>query len=146
MSLKKITGIAILIAIAVLIALMTYSRSNSNPIETIQLTENNLKPILSGSTDQGDVAIELQPIENNNGNIRVGISANTHSVDLSQFDLKEITVMQIKDMAIKPLSVPKLSGHHSSGELVFNVADNIKEFTIAINGIPKTEQRIFRWP
>jgi hypothetical protein len=144
MSLKKITGIAILIAIAVLIALITYSRSN--PIETIQLTENNLKPVLSGSTEQGDVAIELQPVENNNGNIRVRISANTHSVDLSQFDLKKITVMQIKDMAITPLSAPELSGHHSSGELVFNVDGDAEEFTIVINGIPKTEQRIFRWP
>lgn len=100
----------------------------------------------TGSTNQGDVLIELTPALNN-GRLEVKIAANTHSVDLSQFELKEITTLQTNKNTLKPISAPKISGHHATGIIVFEV--NKKEiekgFTVTILGIPVVEERIFIW-
>ena len=104
------------------------------------------KPINTGSTNDGDVSIELTPQKVANGQLKVNIAANTHSVDISQFDLRKITTLEYGGKKINPVSASTLSGHHTNGELAFNVEGEIKEFVIKIKGIPKVEERVFSWP
>lgn len=106
---------------------------------------NNFQSVLSGTTESGDVAIEITPQNIDNGKISFLISANTHSVDLSQFDLKKITFLEYDGNSITPIETPLLEGHHTSGLIVFNIEDNINSFKIKIKGIPKIEERIFSW-
>lgn len=114
--------------------LVNQEKSNSAAFETIS----------TGSTSTGEVFIELTPrIED--GQLVVDISTNTHSVSLDEFDLEEITTLEYNGKTVKPLSAPSLGGHHSNGELVFEVDENIDSFTIKIKGIPKVEERIFNW-
>ena len=99
----------------------------------------------TGSTEQGDVLIELTPKEKKDNKLIVEVKANTHSVDLSSFNLEEIATLTYDGKSYKPLSAPALSGHHASGELVFEVPALDKRFTITINGIPSVNERTFVW-
>ena len=107
--------------------------------------EETYKGILTGTTGDGDVAIELKPVGFHEGMFEVSISANTHSVDLSQFGLKQITTLEYNGKSIKPTFAPDLSGHHSNGILAFNLNEKPSKFTIKIIGISKTEERIYEW-
>lgn len=104
------------------------------------------KTISSGSTQSGDVLIELTPHTFANGKLNIDFSANTHSVDLSQFDLMQITTLEYDGNVIKPVSAPSLSGHHNSGTLVFDTGKELKTFKIIIKDIPDVEERVFEWP
>ncbi len=110
------------------------------------INELTFKTISTGDTNPGEVSIDLTPSDVNNGQLKVKISVNTHSVNLEPFDLKEITTLEYKGKSIKPISAPALAGHHTNGELVFEVDEKIDSFTIKIKGIPKVEERIFKWP
>ncbi|NQV09013.1 hypothetical protein HQ529_04135 [Candidatus Woesearchaeota archaeon] len=115
-------------------------QENSKPIET-----NKYNKIVTGSTENGEVSIELMPHEVENNKLVVDIWVNTHSVDLSMFDLKEITTLEYNGKSVSPVSALGLGGHHVSGTLVFDVDDKIESFTIKIKGIPKVEERVFEW-
>ncbi|MBC8500770.1 MAG: hypothetical protein ISS25_00125 [Nanoarchaeota archaeon] len=118
----------------------TDTKKNTEAIE-----ESGFKLISSGSTDPGEVSVDLKPHEAKDGKLEVDISVNTHSVDLDQFDLKEITTLEFDGKSINPTSAMVLSGHHNSGTLVFDVGKDIDSFTIKIIGIPKVEERVFEW-
>jgi len=107
--------------------------------------KNTFMAVQSGSTATGDVLIELTPSGFSGGTLRVGIAANTHSVDLSPFDLMKITTLVYGSSSIKPASAPQLSGHHSSGEIVFNAGKELNSFKIIITGIPAVDERVFEW-
>ena len=102
-------------------------------------------PILTGTTEDGDVAIELKPLEVSKSLIRIEISANTHSVDLSPFNLKEIIALTSNGKEFNPVSAPQLSGHHAAGELIFEGDFNSKSFSVIIKNIPSVNERIFSW-
>ena len=106
----------------------------------------NFKTISTGSTQTNDVLIGLTPIRIENNRLEINFAANTHSVDLSQFDLMKITALIYDNKQIKLISAPALSGHHSSGELVFNIDKTPNNFKITIINIPNIEERIFEWP
>ncbi len=101
--------------------------------------------IATGSTETGDVLIELTPYSAKNGKLEVDISANTHSVDLSQFDLKEATTLEMNGKRLKPISATTLAGHHSSGRLVFDLGKRINSYAIIIEGVPMEQNRRFVW-
>jgi hypothetical protein len=101
--------------------------------------------VSTGDTSPGSVSVDLTPHAVSNGQLKVDISVNTHSVSLDKIDLKKVTTLEYKGKSINPTSAPGLNGHHSSGELVFDVGEGIESFTIKINGIPKVENRIFTW-
>ncbi|HLD43651.1 MAG TPA: hypothetical protein VJB08_06745 [Candidatus Nanoarchaeia archaeon] len=106
---------------------------------------NGFATIGSGSTDQGDVSIDLTPVKGGK-QLKVLVTANTHSVDLSQFDLREITILEYDGRKIQPSAAPKLSGHHANGEIIFDVSvPSDSEFTIKMRSIPKEEERVFTW-
>lgn len=119
--------------------------TNPLDLETLETTGYNFKTITSGSTNPGDVSIELTPKNRENNKLNVEIAANTHSVDLSQFDLKERTTLEYKGKLIKPVTAPALNGHHSSGMVVFDLEEEVNSFTIMVKGVPKIEERIFKW-
>ena len=73
------------------------------------------------------------------------ISVNTHSVDLSSFDLKQITTLEFGGKKFSPIEAPSLGGHHVSGKLVFDAGDDLNNFAVKINGIPKISVREFNW-
>lgn len=103
------------------------------------------KTIATGTTDQGDVLIELTPRWVTDTRIDVAFTANTHSVDLAQFDLLPITSLEVNGKTIEPLSAPNLRGHHASGTLVFDVPEKTSTFTITILTIPKEQERVYAW-
>ncbi|MBI2124525.1 hypothetical protein HYT92_01920 [Candidatus Pacearchaeota archaeon] len=106
---------------------------------------SSFRAITTGDTGPGDVSIELAPKAAIDGMLEVAVSVDTHSVDLGQFDLKGMTSLKYNGKSINPSSAPQLSGHHSSGTLFFEVGGDIRQFTIIITGIPKTEKRVFEW-
>ena len=101
--------------------------------------------VTSGNTETGSVQIDLTPVGYQNGQLKVDIAVNTHSVELSQYGLAKITILEYDGKRINPISVPSLSGHHSSGTLIFNVDKDIKAFKITISGIPGIQERVFEW-
>ena len=104
----------------------------------------NFATITTGSTDQGDVLIELTPkiVDNR---LEVTITANTHTADLSQFDLAKTTMLEADGKKIPPASVPALQGHHVSGTMEFEGVP-AGSFSIVITGIPQVEARRYSWP
>ncbi len=138
-----------LLVLVVIVLVFSFTGFSPKIRGTATTSDEKAKPgfrsIDSGSTGTGDVSIELTPIGISNNQLKVGISANTHSVSLDQFDLKEITTLEYNEKSIKPTSAPNLGSHHSNGELVFEVEEEISSFTIKIKGIPKVEERIFKW-
>jgi len=129
----------------------TYTGQNlSNPqpqqnSETNNTAKNSFGPISSGTTEEGDTAIELTPHEIESGRLSVDFSSNTHSVDLSDVNLKQAITLNFNGKEIKPITAPTLKGHHNSGTLVFPVDANLNTFSITITGIPKIQERIFEW-
>ena len=103
------------------------------------------EPKVSGTTSEGDVAIEIQPTFVRDGVITADMSVNTHSVDLSPFDLKESITLEYNGKKAKPTNVPTLSGHHSGGQLIFNIGETPKKFSITLKGVPLTQLRRFEW-
>ena len=104
-----------------------------------------LQAISTGTTGDGDVAIELTPLNFAEGKLIVAFAANTHSVALDKFDLSRITVLEYEGKAINPSSAPIMSGHHVNGKLVFNIGKKIGSFIIKINSLPKIKERVFEW-
>lgn len=100
---------------------------------------------MTGTTEDGDVAIALTPQQFAGGILAIDIKADTHSVDLSPFDLAKIATLAADGKTYKPTSVSALSGHHASGTLRFNIKKAPEEFTIRIQGIPAQQQRIYQW-
>jgi len=140
---KYFFGLAILII--VLVVLLGFFKTQNKEEQEIFVEEDVFKTISTGSTEMGDVLIELTPKFVSNQNMVMNINANTHSVDLSQFDLVKITTLEYDGKIIKPTSVLNLGGHHSSGEIAFKVEKEIKSFKVKIKGIPNIEERIFEW-
>ena len=132
---------AILIAISVIGVYTIYGLVKGDSSANL----NTLGTISTGSTDSGDVAIDLTPIKIDGKNLILSVSLNTHSVELSQFDLKQIATLKYNGKTAYPIEAPKIEGHHSSGSIVFNVDDNLKDFAIIIKGIPKVEERVYKW-
>ena len=140
-------GLLVLVVIGLIFSFSGFfnNKSGGNPAVAATTSGSGFKPINTGSTDSGDVSIELTPQKAANGQLKVSIAANTHSVDLSPFDLKKITTLEYNGKTVNPVSAPTLTGHHSNGEFIFGVEGDIEKFTIKIKGIPKVEERIFSW-
>ena len=148
---RELTIFFVLLVLSIFIVGCTSNASNSlngdknNNVNINDIKTAAFKTVSTGSTDSGDVLMDLTPKGIENGKFAVDISINTHSVDLSQFNLMQITALEYEGKAIKPESAPKLSGHHSSGALIFDVGKELKNFKITIKGIPTVDERVFEW-
>jgi hypothetical protein len=103
------------------------------------------KAVETGSLDPGDVIIELIPSSYNNGKLTINVSMNTHSISLGDYDLAKLTVLEYKGKTYKPVKVKSGGGHHAYGRIVFELDVEPKGYTITITGIPKAENRVFKW-
>ena len=135
--------------LALVVVALLYSLSGMLPTQVIQQSNAQAAvpsaapdSIETGTTDTGDVAIALTPASLQP--LTFDLAVNTHSVDLSPFDLKELVSLQYNNNLYKPSSAPSLTGHHSSGTIMFDVSVE-KPFTVVIVGIPKVEERTYTW-
>ena len=125
------------------------SGTASSPVATSQAAapqSGKLRTVSSGTTNSGDVSIDLTPHASlEDGKLVVDIAVNTHSVNLNGFDLRETTILTSGAASLRPVAAPKLEGHHNSGKLVFESGTMPQAFTIRIRGIPALEERVFTW-
>jgi len=121
---------------------MTFGGFPASQGKVTEVSES-YETIMTGTTGNGDVSVEITPLGIEGNQLKLEISANTHSVDLSQFNLKEISFLEYNGKSVNPVSAPSLKGHHASGTLVFDVDSSINDFKLTIKGIPKIEERIF---
>lgn len=98
------------------------------------------------TSDEGQVSVDITPKKFDGGKIYFDIGVNTHSVDLSKFELKEITLLETDGKKLYPEFAPPLTGHHNSGQLVFSVKEEPKEYRIIITGLAAAGERVFSWP
>lgn len=142
-----VAGILIIGAVGFFMVDLNKSDDNGNEkkINNAVATSLGLQEKIIGDTGSGDVAVGLTPLGFKDGNLVMEISANTHSVDLSEFDLKKLITLEYEGNVINPVSAPQLNGHHSYGELIFDVGNEITGYSIKITGIPKVEERVFEW-
>ncbi|GEM_PF-1924562 len=143
-------------ALFVVVIILGYSMrdliaGNTEPDASVQNNQNNANNQnqalikTTGSTETGDVQVDLTPKGVVNGKLAFGIEINTHSVALEQFDLKKITSLLFNGKNYAPVSAPALSGHHNSGELIFELNEMPKNFKITITGVPSVNERVFEW-
>lgn len=94
----------------------------------------------------GEATIDLTPKSIENGKFSFQIAINTHSVSLENYNLMELSTLSYDGKSIKPVSALKLSGHHSNGEISFDIGrDKPSQFKVIITGIPNVEERVFEW-
>ena len=118
---------------------------SGSQINTQTVLQQKYNTISTGTTDSGDVSVDLTPRGVVNGQFQVDFEINTHSVELSQYDLAKITALEYNGKKINPMNAPKLEGHHSSGTLTFNFEEDLNNFKITMKGIPNVEERVFEW-
>ncbi len=104
----------------------------------------NYDTITTGTTAEGDVEISLTPSVDRNQIIITAV-LNTHSVDLSQFDLQKSVQLAYGSKTIFPRSAFTLSGHHASGQILFDVGKYINSFTITVSGVSIIPERVYSW-
>ncbi len=93
----------------------------------------------------GEVTLALTPSWRD-GTLLIALTANTHSVDLSQINLGTQVRLLIGDTALAPTETGSLDGHHTTARLVFPLAERPDVFTIEINDVPDVAQRTLTWP
>ncbi len=142
---KRINYVMYALLVLSLVLLVYSGFSIFSMTQKISEEKHAYKTIVTGSTNNGDVLIELTPVGITGNVFAVQIAANTHSVDLSQFDLANQTSIDTNGKTAKPVSAPSLQGHHASGTLQFNV-EPTDRFSITITGIPTVEERRYTWP
>ncbi len=114
-------------------------------VATSALAGKGFDPIATGSMDSGDAVIELTPSMKGTDKLVVTFSANTHSVDLSQYDIGAATTLEFDGKKIKPSKSDKLRGHHPYGKMVFDVGTELGSFKIKVVGIPAPNERVYEW-
>jgi hypothetical protein len=130
-------------AMAVLLALAAGGHAGDAPA-----ADSSGKRIFGQTREsEGAVTVALTPEKHDKGRLSVRIEVNTHTVnDLGKLDLKKIATLRFDGETIAPESAPKLGGHHTSGKLVFPVAEMPRSFSIAIRGMDEPDVREFSWP
>lgn len=97
-------------------------------------------------TSEGEVSVELTPGKYSNGVFNVHYALNTHSVDMSTIDLQQQVTLVVDGKSYSPQNKPVLSGHHTSGELEFQVALKPDTFEIVVVNVSDVSERRFVWP
>ena len=134
----------------VIVLVLSYTGLNLFNGSAVSLSSENKEEIqavsgaVSGTTNSGDVSIELILKSFVNDYLVLEMKVNTHTVDLTQYDLSKIATLEYNRKKIMPYTAPKLTGHHTNGEIVFKIEEKISDFKVIINGIPLIDERIFK--
>lgn len=97
-------------------------------------------------TSNGQISVDLTPLNFENGYLVVDSRFNTHSGDLAEYNLLEMVRLNANGQAIKPVEVPKLSWHHGGGNFKFKLDNLPEQFSITIKDLPDVDERKFNWP
>ncbi|MFA5796445.1 MAG: hypothetical protein WC916_00220 [Candidatus Woesearchaeota archaeon] len=119
--------------------------TNSPAITTATTSNSPFQAITLGTTDTNDVEIALKPQSVQNNQLIVDFTLNTHSVNLDTVDLTKVITLAYDNKQVYPSTVPELSGHHSSGKIVFTVDKELTKFNITITTIPRIMNRVYSW-
>lgn len=98
-------------------------------------------------SSSGPVMVDLTPGSFKDGKLMIAMKVTTHTVnDLGKYDLKELAVLHIGDKTYRPSSAPSVAGHHSGGDLIFELPQAPREFKIILDGFDRPAKREFVWP
>ncbi len=100
--------------------------------------------VYAKQTSEGEVTLELEP-RWQDSMLVVHVTANTHSVNLSDIDLGELTRLIIAETRVAPDEAGPLSGHHATGRLVFRLVARPQSFAIEIRDVPDVPLRRLTW-
>lgn len=101
--------------------------------------------VYPAQTSEGEVTLEVQP-RWEDGVLLVQISANTHSVSLSELDLAEQVRLLVGEERIAPVRAGALSGHHGQATLEFRLETRPDRFSLEIRDVPDVPVRLLTWP
>ncbi|MBS3142607.1 hypothetical protein J4464_04435 [Candidatus Woesearchaeota archaeon] len=138
-----IIGIWILLGLGVVFAAGIFI-ATVNPYGT-QGGRASYRTIGTGTTEQGDVSVELTPQGVRGGQFIFDLAVNTHSVDLTAVNLYAAATLEYNGKTVKPSRAPELQGHHASGTIAFPVSGSPSRFTVTIQGIANQNIRTYRW-
>src|SRR3989344_1032796 len=93
----------IILFLVIITLLFLASFSFIKDITKNNYSDSKYKTVTIGTSEDGDVAIDITPLSFSNDEIEFKISANTHSIDLSKYSLKEIVTLQYESKTIKPI-------------------------------------------
>lgn len=116
--------------------------ANEDAVQTRNVTFDSRS---TGSLGSGDTLVELIPVRVDKDRVVLQFTINTHSVRLNNFDLTEITTLEYGGKELKPVKASRMGDHHSSGTIEFETGEEIGSFIIKIIGIPRVEERVFKW-
>ena len=134
-------ALIVIVVLAVAFAVMSFMNAPA------LVQRKQYDTITTGTTQNGDVEVSLTPFLQGDDLI-VASTFNTHSVELSEFNLRQAASLKLGAKVLRPSSVFPLTGHHSSGQIVFKgegLDNTINTFTITIIGIPTIPERVFSW-
>ena len=138
-------GLLILVFLGLGFALYGFVNKEKIPTGTTNFVYTNTNSKYETKSSSSTVSIDLTPVKYENSKFYVDIAVNTHNTDLSQFDLKKIVTLIYDGKNINPISVFSLTGHHTSGTLIFSLDEEPKNFEIIIKDLPDINERSFKW-
>lgn len=94
---------------------------------------------------RGRVTLEMAPRWEDSVLV-VRVSANTHSVALTELKLGELMRLVIGEKEIAPVRAGTLSGHHSAVDVVFRLASRPSTFSVKVRDVPDVPLRVLSWP
>lgn len=104
------------------------------------------------SHDGGNVIVDVEWTEAEDGLLVFDVTMDTHSVGLDGYDLGELSVLRDdKGNEYQPVSWDSApGGHHRQGTLTFPMPDSVKQgqagyFEIVIRDIAGIEARVLKW-
>jgi len=139
-------GILAIVVVGLIYSLSGFFTSPAPTKVNVNAAPENSDSKFATKTSESTVTVDLTPTKFENGKLYVDIGVDTHSVSLDNYNLNEIATLEFEGKSIKPVSAPKLSGHHNSGQLIFDAGKKPANFKIVIKGLHDIPERVFEWP
>lgn len=124
---------------------VTGPRSGADSGQPSMWDKGSMPRISSGTMNNGDAVIDLQPLQFHDGMMEIGFRANTHSVALGDYDFVEHAELEFKGHTYRPVRSDRMKGHHNGGKMIFEVSERPEHFRIIIRGIPSSVERVYEW-
>lgn len=109
------------------------------------LRQGEYPSFVTGEMEPGNIRLELKPVDFENGVLTIRFFASAHDLVLDSYDFGFMTTLLHNGRNFRPVSADRLKGHHGSGLMSFNIGEDLGEFSITVEGLPKEEHRIFKW-
>jgi len=109
------------------------------------LKEGEYPTFVTGEMEPGNIRLELKPEGFENGALNIRFFASAHDLVLDSYDFTRMTTLEYKGRKIKPDHADTIKGHHGSGLMTFQVGEELGEFSVTVEGLPKEEFRVFKW-